>query len=294
MAKKSESSSGNVVAGKKARIAIQTIAAIAVCLILFFPLYWMLITSLKTTDEVIVTTPTFLPKYWVFENWVKAWKAVDFPRYIFNTLWVTFWHLLLNLVTGVLAAYGFSRGKFPLKNALFLIVLSAMSIPGQVTFIPIYLLISKLEWVNTFAGLVLPGIVSAYMIFMLRQNFLSVDQSYIDAGKMDGLGIFGTIFHVLIPMCKASIITVTLNSFINGWNNYFWPKILVREDNMRPISLAIIKMKQMFDDATGTSMGDGYYEVAMSGVLISVVPILILYIVCQKHLLKGYAKNAMK
>ncbi|MBQ4564604.1 MAG: carbohydrate ABC transporter permease [Lachnospiraceae bacterium] len=294
MAKKSKISGGNVVAGKKARIALQTIAAILVCLILFFPLYWMIITSLKTTNEVITTTPSFWPQSLQFSNWAKAWKAVDFPRYIFNTLWVTFWHLLLNLVTGVLAAYGFSRGNFPLKNFLFLIVLSAMSIPGQVTFIPIYLIISKLDWVNTFAGLILPGIVSAYMIFMLRQNFLSVDQSYIDAGKMDGLGIFGTIYHILIPMCKASIITVALNSFINGWNNYFWPKILVRDDAIRPISLAIIKMKQMFDDVSGSGLGDGYYEVAMSGVLISVVPILVLYLLCQKHLLKGYAKNAMK
>lgn len=294
MAKQKKNSGGNVTAGKKTKIAIQTISAILVTLVLFFPLYWMFITSLKTENEIITTVPTFWPETLRISNWIKAWKAIDFPRYIFNTLWVTFWHLLLNLVTGVLAAYGFARGEFPFKNVLFLIVLSALSIPVQVTFIPIYLLISKLEWVNTFAGLIFPGIVSAYMIFMLRQNFLSVDQSYIDAGKIDGLGILGTITHILLPMCKASVVTVALQSFINGWNNYFWPKILARDEKIRPISLGIVELKQMFDDATGTSIDQGYYEIVMSGVLISVIPIVIMFVLCQKHLLKGYAKNAMK
>ena len=277
---------------KKVKNTVQTIIAILVTLIMFFPLYWMLNTSLKGESEVITTIPTFWPETLRVDNWLHAWNAVDFSRYIFNTLWVTFWQIFLSLLTSVLAAYAFARGKFPFKNFLFMVVLSAMCIPDQATFIPIYVLISDLGWINTFAGLIFPDMVSAYMIFMLRQNFMSVDQSFIDAGKIDGLGIFGTIYHILMPMCKGSVAVVCMNSFINGWNNYFWPKILARDDATRPIAIAIVKLKQMFDDVSTAS--SGYYNVVMAGVLISIIPVVVVFAFNQKHMLDGYSKNAMK
>ena len=269
---------------------LQTIGAVLVTLLMLFPLYWMLITSLKDQSEVVTLVPTFWPKKLVFQNYIDAWTAVSFLRYIWNTLYVTFWHMLIQTVVGVLAAYGFSRGRFPGKNLLFLLVLSALMIPSQVTFIPLYVLIARLNWVDTLSGLVVPGMVSAYMIFMLRQNFMSVDQSYLDAGRVDGLGIIGTIRHVLIPMCKASVVTVSLVSFINGWNNYFWPKILSKSEETRLISVGLAKMKNMWTDLSGT----GYYNTIMAGVAISIVPVVILFAFNQKYMLKGYSKNAMK
>ena len=269
---------------------LQTIGAVLVTLLMLFPLYWMLITSLKDESEVVTLVPTFWPKKLVFQNYIDAWTAVSFLRYIWNTLYVTFWHMLIQTVVGVLAAYGFSRGRFPGKNLLFLLVLSALMIPSQVTFIPLYVLIARLNWVDTLSGLVVPGMVSAYMIFMLRQNFMSVDQSYLDAGRVDGLGIIGTIRHVLIPMCKASVVTVSLVSFINGWNNYFWPKILSKSEETRLISVGLAKMKNMWTDLSGT----GYYNTIMAGVAISIVPVVILFAFNQKYMLKGYSKNAMK
>lgn len=269
---------------------LRTVVAVTVTLIMMFPLYWMLLTALKPTSEVLTVIPKFWPSKIQWQNFVDAWTQVDYPRYIFNTLYVTAWHLVLQLSMGVLAAYGFARGKFFGKNFLFIVVLSAMMIPGQAIFVPVYVLIAKLGWINTFAGMVLPGIVSANMIFMLRQNFLSVDQSYLDAGEVDGLGIFGTIRHVLIPMCKASVVTVALNSFISGWNNYFWPKILAKDDEHRLISVALAKMKGMWDDVGGT----GFYNTLMAGAVISIVPVVVVFVMNQKHLMKGYAKNAMK
>lgn len=268
----------------------QTAGAVLVTAVMTFPLYWMLATALKSGDEVLTLVPTFWPKKIQLSNFVTAWTSVRFPRYMFNTLFVTFWHMFFQFVIGTFAAYGFARGRFKGKNVLFLIVLSAMMIPDQVTFIPIYVLISKLNWVDTFAGLILPGVVSAYMIFMLRQNFLSVDQSYLDAARVDGLGIIGTILHVLIPMCKASVVTVMLISFINGWNNYFWPKILSKSDETRLISVALVKMKNMFDSVTSID----FYNAIMAGVTISVLPVVIIFALNQKYMMEGYSKNAMK
>ena len=275
---------------KKIIHALQTIGAVVVTLVMIFPLYWMLITSLKTESEIVTMVPTFWPKELIFSNYVDAWTAVPFLRYIWNTLYVTFWQMLIQTVVGVLAAHGFARGRFPGKNVLFLIVLSAMMIPSQVTFIPLYVLIAKLNWVDTLSGLILPETVSAYMIFMLRQNFMSVDQSYLDAGRVDGLGILGTIRYVLIPMCKASVVTVSLVSFINGWNNYFWPKILSKSPETRLISVGLAQMKNIWQDLSGT----GYYNTIMAGVVISIIPVVILFAFNQKYMLKGYSKNAMK
>lgn len=277
---------------RRARIMrwLQTLGAVLVTLIMVFPLYWMLVTSLKTEAEVLTLTPTFWPESLQWSNYVFAWNSVDFLRFMFNTLYVTFWNLLIQTVVGVLAAYGFARGRFPSKNLLFLLVLSAMMIPSQVTFIPIYVMIANLGWVDTFAGLILPGTVSAYMIFMLRNNFMSVDQSYLDAGRVDGLGILGTIWYVLIPMCRASVITTSLVSFINGWNNYFWPKILSKSDETRLISVALVKMKNMWEGLAGS----GFYNTVMAGVAISIIPVVLVFAFNQKYMLKGYSKNAMK
>lgn len=269
---------------------LQTIGAILVTLIMVFPLYWMVVTSLKTESEVLTLTPTFWPESLQWSNYAYAWGAIDFLRFMFNTLYVTLWNMLIQTVVGVLAAYGFARGNFPCKNLLFLLVLSALMIPAQVTFIPIYVMIANLGWVDTFAGLILPGTVSAYMIYMLRNNFMSVDQSYLDAGRVDGLGILGTIWYVLIPMCKASVITTSLVSFINGWNNYFWPKILSKSDETRLISVALVKMKNMWEGLSGT----GFYNTLMAGVAISIIPVVLIFAFNQKYMLKGYSKNAMK
>lgn len=279
-----------VVVRKKLLSALRTLVALAFTLCILFPIYWMVLTSLKPTGEVIQLTPSFWPSKIEWKNYVEAWTTVQFPRYIFNTLYITAWHMLLKLSMGILAAYAFARGTFKGRDTLFLVILSAMMIPGQAVFVPIYVLIAKLGWVDTYAGMILPGIVGAGSIFMLRQNFRSVDQSYIDAGELDGLGILGTIRHVLVPMCKASIVTVTLNSFIDGWNNYFWPQILSKSERTRVISVALKKMAGLWDDVGGT----GFYNTLMAAAVISIIPVLVVFVLNQKHLMKGYAKNAMK
>lgn len=274
---------------KKFFVGLQTAGAIVVTLIMMFPLYWMFVTALKSGNEVVSIVPTFWPKELQWSNFVDAWVAVDFPKYIWNTLFVTGCNMLVQTVVGVLAAYGFARGDFPCKNLLFLVVLSALMIPAQLVFAPIYVMIANLDLVDTIAGIVLPNTVSAYMIFMLRQNFLSVDQSYLDAGKVDGLGILGTIWHILIPMCKASVITTSLVSFINGWNNYFWPKMITKTEASRTIAVGVQQLKNTF---AGQEVSN--YNEIMAGAVMAIIPIVLLFFFLQKYIMTGMSKAAMK
>lgn len=276
---------------KQIRKVAQFVMAVLVTLIFAFPLYWMICTALKSHAEMTNAVPTFFPSdglHW--ENFKEALQMAPLMRYMANTVYVTVLQLVLQLSVGVLAAYGFARGNFPCRNLLFSLVLGALMIPHQVTFIPMYILISKLDWIDTYAGLVLPSSVSAYMIFMLRQNFLSVDQSYLDAGRLDGLGILGTIRHILVPMCRSSVVTVTFVTLMDGWNNYFWPKILVKSEEIRTIALGLAMLKNSWDQ----SIQFQNYNILMAAVLMSLIPVIVLFAVSQKDMVSGYSKAAMK
>ena len=196
--------------------------------------------------------------------------------------------LISEILTGILGAYGFSIGKFKGQNVLFLIVLGALMIPIQVTFIPIYIMFAKWGLTNTFLGLILPNTVSPYYIFMLRQTFLSVDNSYIEAARVDGMGRLGVIFKILVPMCKSTIVTITLVTFTTGWNSYFWPKIIAK-DQPRVLTVGLAHLKNTF--AGQATMNN--HEI-MAGAVMAVLPVIILFFIFQKYMLTGYSKAAMK
>ena len=263
--------------------------------VLFFAI--LIINATKTNFQ-LQNKFSIIPGSNFFVNFVNAWTdaSIDIPRGMLNSLLVATTASLLTTYFSALTAYGIFAYDFKFKKLIFTFILGVMMIPTQVVFIPVYVMIARLGWVNTFAGMALPGIVSAHRIFMLRNNFMSVDQSYLDAGRVDGLGVIGTIRHVLMPMCRASVITTSLTAFINGWNNYFWPKILAKDDAHRLISVGIQRLKAQFDSMTGglSINGSGFYNTVMAGVIISIVPVVIVFAFCQKYILKGFAKNAMK
>ena len=185
---------------RQAGTALQFLAALLYTLLILFPIYWMIISSFKSSEELLLPVPTLWPQQFQWSNFPRVLGKAPFGRYFYNTLVTTFFIMLGELGLGVLAAYGFSKGRFKGRNALFMLVLGALMIPMQVTFVPIYVLISRLGWMNSFPGLIVPNLVSAYFIFMLRQSFLSVDDSYLEAGRLDGMGRIASIFHVLVPM----------------------------------------------------------------------------------------------
>lgn len=268
----------------------QTFLAACVVIIMAFPLYWMINTACKPSDELLTNVPKMWPSKIEWSNFIKPWIKVPLARYFCNTIVVTVFSLFFQITTGILAAYGFAQGSFKGKNILFLIVVGALMVPQQVTFIPLYILCSKMGLVNSFAGIILPNMVSAYFIFMMRQAFMTVDRSYIDAGRIDGLGTFGIIYYIMVPLCRATIITVSLVTFIGSWNDYFWPKIITNKDEYRMIAAGLVKLY----DSYGNNEIWENINVVMSGAVISIVPVAIVFLVFQKYMLSGYSKAAMK
>lgn len=282
------SSNHSAIVRKKFAKVLQYIVAIIITIIVAFPIYWMIISSVKSQDEILLAIPTLWPKEWHFENYVNVFNKANFGKYYINTIIMTAGILISEIITGILAAYGFSIGKFKGQNILFLIVLGALMIPLQVTFIPIYIMFADWGLTNTFLGLILPNAVSPYYIFMLRQTFLSVDNSYIEAARVDGMGRLGVIFKILVPMCKSTIVTITLVSFTTGWNSYFWPKI-VAQDKPRVLTVGLAHLKNTF--AGQATMNN--HEI-MAGAVMAVLPVIILFFIFQKYMLTGYSKAAMK
>ena len=273
----------------RVRVVLQYILAGAITLVMLFPIYWMVISSLKTSTELLQPVPTLWPRQFQWVNFPNVLKRAPFVRYLFNTLVTTFFVMAGQMIIGILAAYGFSKGEFKGKNTLFLLVLGALMIPIQVTFVPIYVMVSRLGWINSFPGLIVPNLVSAYFIFMLRQAFMSVDDSYLDAGRVDGLGRIGLIIHVLVPMCAPTVITISIITFINGWNSYFWPKMVVTKDEFRTIAVGVTRLRQTY-----AGLETANYNEIMAGAVMAIIPIVILFLVLQKYIMTGMSKAAMK
>lgn len=277
------------IAKRKAATVLQYVFAVGVTLFMIFPLYWMFITSVKSQEEVLLALPTFWPKEWHFENYSNVLSRANFSKYYYNTIVMTAGILFSQVVTGVLAAYGFSKGRFKGQKILFLLVLGALMIPLQVTFIPLYIMFANWKLTDSFLGLILPEMVSPYYIFMMRQAFLTVDDSYIEAAKLDGMGRLGIITRVLVPMCKSTLITITLVTFTNGWNSYFWPKIIAKNETRRVLTVGLVHLRNTF--AGLDTMNN--HEI-MAGAVLAVLPVIVLFFIFQKYMLTGYEKTAMK
>ena len=271
------------------RTTAQYAAAIFVVLLMLFPIYWMIISSFKTSDELLATVPTLWPQQFIWQNYPEVLNRAPFVRYLVNTLVTTVFMMLGELTIGVMAAYGFAKGEFKGREFMFMLVLGALMVPIQVTFVPIYVFIARMNMIDTYLGIIIPNLVSAYFVFMLRQNFMAVDNSYIEAGKVDGMGRFGTIFHVLCPMCKPTLITVSIISFINGWNSYFWPKMVTKTEASRTIAVGVQQLKNTF-----AGMEVSNYNEIMAGAVMAIVPIIALFLILQKYIMTGMSKAAMK
>ena len=273
----------------KLNVAIRGVLAVLVTVIMVFPLYWMLATALKTESEVMSSTITFWPAVPQFENFAYVINKVPFFRYMLNTAIITAMQMGSEIFLGILAAYAFSKGKFHGKHFFFLLVLGAMMIPIQVTFIPLYISMAQMGLMNTYWGVWIAGCVSSYAIFLLRQAFMTVDDSYLEAARVDGMNKLGVLFRIMVPMCKPTMITVALTAFMGGWNNYFWPKVIVKVQDMYVLTVGVQRLRTSY----GGEITNNYHQI-MAGVLLSIIPVFIVFAIFQKHMLSGFTKAAMK
>jgi len=258
----------------------------AIALLFVFPFYWMLVTSLKPNGDTMRYPPEFFPWPPSITSFQEAWTRVPMLRFAINSVIVTGGVLAMQMPLVSMAAYAFSQFDFKGKKALFTLCLCAMMIPGQVTFLPNFLTMKQLNWLDTYWALIVPFATSAYGIFLLRQAFMQVPKDLINAARLDGASHLQVIFHVLVPIAKPVITTVALFSFISHWNSYFWPLVATNSDAVRTLPVALAMLR---DGDSRQSWGT-----LMAGNMTVVMPVLAVFLLFQKNLVKSFSQGAMK
>jgi ABC-type glycerol-3-phosphate transport system permease component len=269
--------------------SLRLVLAVLVTLLMFFPFYWLFITSFKSQAELQMAIPSFWPESFSFKNYSDALKSAPFGRYAVNTLVMTLGIVALQLNVGLMAAYAFAKGEFRGRDKLFLVIIAALIVPEQVVFVPVYILMSKLGWLNTFWALIIPHGASAYGIFLLRQAFKSISNDVIEAARVDGANRFHIIYKILTPMALPTVVTVTILKFIGSWNSYFWPLIMTNSNKMRVLTTGIAMMKDSFAGAEAMS-----FHLVMAGSVMVIAPIVVLFIFAQKYIITAMANSTFK
>ena len=250
------------------------------------PFLWMLTTSLKSPAEVAIFPPIWWPKTIRWDNFVTAWNTAPFGRFYINSIITALAGVFLEVSIAAFSAFAFARIKFKYSGMLFMVMLAAMMIPGQVSLIPNYVVLKQLGWINTYQGIVIPHVSSVFGAFLLRQYFLSVPVALYDAAEIDGLGHVKTLLYIALPMARPVVGSLVLYLFISKWNSYLWPLIITNTQNMRtlPVGLAMVRIAEY-------SIGP---EHMMAASIFVLVPVLLVYFIAQKQLIDGVAAGAVK
>jgi ABC-type glycerol-3-phosphate transport system permease component len=255
-------------------------------LVVIMPLVWMLLTAFKSADELFLLPPRWLPATPKWSNFMEAWRALPMARFYFNTALVATAVMLLQLVNAALCAYVFARIKFFGSNLLFLAFLSVMMIPNQVTIIPAYVILSKLDWIDTYWALIIPQMSSVFAIFLYRQAFLGIPRELLDAAVVDGAGHVRLLFQIMLPLVRPVTATLAVLTFTWQWNEYFWPLIVTNSMNMRtlPVGLVFLRAQENLW---------GNWHVLMAGTLLVLAPILVLFLIAQKQFVLSATRSGL-
>jgi multiple sugar transport system permease protein len=252
------------------------------------PFLWMLSTSLKPNLAAVYQfPPQWIPSPPRFENYADAWRAAPFARYLANSLFVATTVMVFQLVNGSLAAYVFARLNIPFRDTIFLLFLAVLMIPSQVTVVPIYIIMTRLGWLDTYYALIVPFAATAFGTFLIRQSFLQVPSDLVDAAIIDGAGHFGILRNVMLPLSRPALITFALLSFNWRWNDYFWPLIMTNSTMMRTLPVGIVAMRAGAEGGTN-------WHILMAGTVIVLLPILALFIIAQRYFVQGIAHSGLK
>lgn len=250
----------------------------------FFPFLWMIFSSLKTNAEISQMVPTLLPKNPTLNNFKELFERLNFGIYLKNTLIVTLFSFL-GLFLNAMAGYGFSKYDFKGKHGLFLLVLATMMIPGQVTMIPVYLILNSVGLTNTLMGIVLPSLAGAFGIFLFRQFMSTISDELLEAARLDGANEWYIFFRIVLPLTRPILAVQGILTFIGGWNSFLWPLIIANDEKYYTLSVGL----QLLQGQHGTD-----YSLQMAGATFMVVPILIIFMIFQKYILQGFNVSGIK
>lgn len=266
------------------RIFLYLIIA-ALFVLVVFPFYWMIVTSLQPQDAVMNAPPQLWPRHLTLQNYVDAWNSAPWLRYFGNTLFVAVASTLISLATSSLAAFAFACIDFKGKDALFNLFLSVMMIPAATTLIPNFLIIRTLGWYDKFYALIIPFAASVFGIFLLRQYFMSMPKELWEAAQIDGASRLRYFRSIALPLAKPAIVTIAINSFLGSWTSFLWPTVMTQSQDKQLIEVAL--------NAFLGEKGQQWSQLAAASVF-TTIPIVILFFFVQRQFIEGIGGGGIK
>ena len=255
--------------------------------VVLFPFYWMINSSLKSLEEYRLSMPTFWPRHILWTNYRDAFTTAQLGRLFLNTLYVGVVSTLLSLVITVLSAFAFARLEFKGKGVLFAGLLATMMIPGELFTITNYSTVTNFGWINTYTVLIVPFLVSVFYIYLLRQNFLQIPDELYLAAKVDGTRDFKYLWKVMIPLSMPTLISITILKMMGAWNSYIWPRLVANDDAHALITYGL---RNSFTDTSGFTD----YPVQMAAVAVVSLPLFLVFIFLRKYIMKGVSRSGIK
>lgn len=253
--------------------------------VMVVPFVWMISTSLKTSNAVFTVPPQFIPADPTLANYTKLFQTVNMAVPLENTVIVSVSITVLSLLVCAMAAYAFAKFQFPGRDWLFLLLLGTLMIPGQITMIPVFLLLKKLDLLNSYPGLILPGIASAFGIFLLRQFMMGLPNELLEAARIDGAGEFFIFGRIVLPLSKPALATLGILNFTGSWNSFLWPLIISTSERMYTLPVAIANLGGQYQTD---------YGLQMAGAAVVTMPIILVFLFAQRYVISGIALSGLK
>lgn len=257
----------------------------AVTIITAFPFLWMILSSFKESSEFYLLTPKLLPNSFQWNNFIELFERWNFGSYYKNSILVTVVQVVANILIVLFAGYGFAKYEFKGKHVLFMIVLASTMIPWVATIIPLYILTNSLHLIDTYMGLIIPGMADAFSIFLARNFMSTIPTPLLEAARIDGAGEIKVFFRVVLPQVKPLMAVIAIQKMVSSWNAFQWPLLVVNSEELRTLPLAMAKLSSQYYDS---------YNLKMAAATLAIIPVLLLYIAFQKYFVEGISLSGIK
>ncbi len=259
--------------------------AIMIAVITLAPAFWMVSASFMPAGEASTFPPRLAPSKFTFEHYVTLFTRLQLARYLINSLVLSVSVTMISLFFNSMAGYAFAKYRFPGRDRLFRFLVAEMVIPAQVTTLPLFLMLNKVGLINTYLGVIVAGMATIYGIFLVRQFALAIPDSFIEAARMDGASDFRIYWSVILPLCRPILITLAIFTFMGTWNDFLWPLIVLTDDSMYTLPVALANL-------TGEHVQDT--ELMMAGAVITILPVMMIFIALQKYYISGIMAAGLK
>jgi multiple sugar transport system permease protein len=256
-----------------------------IAFVVAFPFAWMVMSSFKRADEFYALRPTFLPEHFMMDNFTELFEKWSFLTYYKNSIIVTVVQVLSNIIIVLLAGYGFAKYKFKGRNFFFLMILATTMIPWVATIIPLFILTNAVGLIDTYMGLIIPGMANAFNIFLARNFMTGIPDAIIESARIEGAGERKIFFHLILPEVKPLIAVIGIQKMVGSWNAFQWPLLVVNRDSLRTLPIAIAKLSSQYYDS---------YNLKMAAATVTIIPVIIVYILFSRYFVEGITLSGIK